>query len=177
MDRNALFVILGLAALAAVVVVVERKVRRRERVSVELEGFGGWLLLLAVMQWLNFLLWAIVTAAMAFDHQTWLGNQSRTLSLIHAPLAAMATAFTLYVNAAMMRRKKSFPPLFRIQLCINVLLPLLLTVIEVMMPTDPDVRLAWASEVRAAIVPAVASVLWYVYSLKSVRVRNTFIRE
>lgn len=144
------------------------------------QGFAGWLLFLALLQGL--------TAIHAFgDIFTSISLKTHATAASSTPLGAGYTAaivirvlmfiFVLGSTIMMLRRSRLFPRLFRIEMVLLLVFPIvvaLLTTWEIERSREPHLLsvLAW---IRVAIF-APAAGIGYVYSLRSQRFRNTFVR-
>src|SRR5476649_766025 len=94
--------------------------------TTKLEGFGGWLLLIAIGQWFGFFsalvgfIWELPTYSEQWSDpamwSTMIGKAGIELGLI---------AFMLYTTIVMSMKRREFPTLFRIELALFVVVPLL----------------------------------------------------
>lgn len=142
------------------------------------EGFAGALLLLAIAQWLG-ALWV------AGDFLRQLPLYRDSLDAPQAHVAAIAEAvghlallaFVLWAAILMTRKSRLFPALLRIELVLLAALPVhhlfLGTSGAGSYVTEPKLWLAVA--LRLAVIGLFAAVC-FVYSLRSTRVRDTFVR-
>lgn len=177
MNNQALLVAGGVILIVvAAVYLNERRIRGARQRSETLEGFGGWLLLLAILEWVVLAGWVSALPFMLFGGLTWLENEAPAIGLAQSAVVAVAAAFALYVNVTMTRKRLIFPRLFRAQLVLNMVLQLVLVLIEATMSSSTAAAVQWKSEIAGMVMPAIGSALWFVYSLRSVRVRNTFVR-
>ena len=140
------------------------------------EGFGGWLLLIAIGQWLGILrelvelVWALPTWA-----SQWSDPILRRTALGEAGLSAGLIAFMLYTTIMMSLKRQEFPTLFRIELALYVVVPLL-SIGWVSASTGATVeRASLAGIAVEAIIGTIGAWISMLYSLRSVRMRNTFI--
>ena len=169
------------AALFAVALVIgavwyfERRIRRARAREETPEGFRGWLAFLAINQWLGVL---GIPGALAYSTpeiaRYWSYAALRSALLLQAAIVLAVWTFMIYVTVMMMKKRRIFPLLFRIQVGLAIALPVLL-VLSQTASGIPIARLDLDAEVGRSIVPTIAQILWFAYSLKSLRVRNTFV--
>jgi uncharacterized YccA/Bax inhibitor family protein len=140
------------------------------------EGFAGWLLLIAIGQWLGILrelvelVWALPTWA-----SQWSDPILRRAAVGEAGLSAGLIAFMLYAAIMMSLKRHEFPTLFRIELALYVVVPLA-SIGWVSGSTGATVEWAnFAGIVAEAIVGMIGAWISMLYSLRSARMRNTFI--
>ncbi len=140
------------------------------------EGFGGWLLLIAIGQWLGLLrelvefVWALPTWA-----SRWSDPALHRAALGEAGLSAGLLAFMLYTAIIMSMKRREFPTLFRIELGLFVVVPLLSTG-WVSASTGVAVdKMSFAGIAAEAVAGTIGAWISMLYSLRSARVRNTFI--
>ena len=144
--------------------------------SSRLEGFGGWLLLVAIGQWFG--PFGIV-GDFLFELPAYLSHWSdpamRRGIIGAAGLAAGLLAFMLYTAIMMSMKRHEFPTLFRIQLALLVVAPLLSTWWMSRSTGQPLGTLEFAATAVQTIVAFVGASISILYSLRSERVRNTFV--
>jgi hypothetical protein len=142
----------------------------------EPEGFGGWLLAVAIGQWLGILrelvefLWALPTWVGEWRdpamHRATLGEAGLSLGLL---------AFMLYTAIIMNMKRREFPTLFRIELALYVVFPLLSIWWVATATGTPVDRASFAGIAGEAVASTIGASLSILYSLRSLRVRNTFV--
>ncbi len=140
--------------------------------SEKLEGFGGWLLLIAVGQWLSTLgtLVALLLELPGYLSQ-WAEPAMRRGIIGEAGLGVGLLGFMLYTSVMMNMKRHEFPTLFRIQLALFVVAPLLTT-----WSTGKTLGgLDFAATAAQAVIALIGASISILYSLRSERVRNTFV--
>ncbi len=140
------------------------------------EGFGGWLLLIAIGQWLGFLgqlvefIWAL---------PTWVGQWSDPVlhraTMGEAGLSFGLLAFMLYTAIIMNMKRRDFPTLFRIEAALLVVVPLLSIWWGARSTGTVVDQASFAGIATQAVAATIGASLSILYSLRSARVRNTFI--
>jgi hypothetical protein len=141
------------------------------------QGFGGWLIILAI----GLTLAPFATAweiAGSLDEANELSGKSREAALIvYAALAVLAAflAFQVAVAIQMYRRSRHFPAL----LLWLWILGILLAIAGIGMRTLAESREAILADTQS-LIEALRGVVWggvwVLYVYKSVRVKNTFVR-
>lgn len=160
----------GLVGHGIALVLRRRGMLPAPRPGTPVEGFGGWLLVLAALQWLA-----------VFGLLAWL---SREMGALERPGAAgtpplltgylAILAFVTWTAVAMMRRRRLFLVLLRIELVLLVVLSTMdLSIFGSSYVTEPK---AWLAVLARFALASVIAALGFAYSAASVRVRNTFVR-
>jgi hypothetical protein len=140
------------------------------------EGFGGWLLLIAVGQWLGVFAGLVQFLLGLPDYASrWSDPLMRRGVMGEAGLEIALLAMMLYTAVMMSMKRREFPTLFRIQLALVVVVPLLSTWWTSTSAGTPIEGLEFASTAVQAVVGVVGASLSILYSLRSERVRNTFV--
>jgi hypothetical protein len=143
-----------------------------------LEGFAGWLLVLAIAQWLGVLGLAGELLRQIPFYQRYGGiAEMPTATIVEAIGHLALLVFVLVAALAMTRQSRLFPKLLRIELVLLVVL----TVLSLLgatsetgaYVTEPKL---WIAVALRLVVTGLFAALWFAYSLRSVRVRNTFVR-
>lgn len=145
------------------------------------QGPDGWLLFLMVLQWLA-VLHALGDVVGSFSPQRLASAESsgpyRYAGYIASIVALVALfIFVLWSAIMMHRRSRLFPKLFRIEMALLLLAPILIALWVTWETEQGKVSqlvsvLFW---LRVALFAPAAGV-GYVYSLRSARFRNTFVR-
>jgi hypothetical protein len=165
-----LLLLIGVPAFFAV-----RAARKPSKRPTDLEGFGGWLMLLAIGQSLSPLRTLVELARSVKDYQ-------RLITLPNGPLAvygetALNLAFLvlqLVVLISMLRRSQNFPKLFICQWFAIPILFILDTVWISRILGIPMNQLLDGDTLISAVIAVATTGLWAAYVYRSVRVRNTF---
>jgi len=175
---NRLFVevLLALAIGGAIYLVVRRSLAPAS--GAPPEGFGGMLLYLAIVQWLGVV---IVAARLLWRMPPW--EDYVEAPQVHASSIAevighlAALVFVLWAALSMTRRRRLFPVLLRIELALLAVLP----VVELFFaPAETDSYVTapklWIAIALRIVATGLFAAALFVYSLRSERVRNTFVR-
>jgi len=178
--RYLIGLLLAVAVGAVVYLVARRWMNNRPAApaGAPIEGFAGWLLFLAIAQW-----FAVLSVAGELLRQIPLYQrygdvpETRTATIVEAVGHLAVLAFVLWAAIAMARRSRLFPGLLRIELVLLVILPVLnlfwVTSETGTYVTEPKL---WIAVALRFVVTGLFATAWFVYSLRSVRVRNTFVR-
>ena len=175
---NRLFVevLLALAIGGAIYLVLRRSLAPAS--GAPPEGFGGMLLYLAIVQWLGVV---IVAARLLWRMPPWQdyvdAPQAHASSIAETIGHLAALAFVLWAAVSMARRRRLFPILLRIELALLAVLP----VMELFFaPTETDSYVTapklWIAIALRIVATGLFAAALFVYSLRSERVRNTFVR-
>jgi hypothetical protein len=171
-----LAVVLGLAVYA----VGQRLLRHRPLAAAgaPVEGFAGWLLVLAIGQWLAVLsLFGEALRLMSLYERYLVLREMRTAMIVNLAGHLALLVFVLSAAVLMMRKSRLYPRLLRIELMLLVVLPALSIVWETeetgTYVTGPKV---WIAVALRFVATGVFASLWFIYSQHSLRVRNTFVR-
>lgn len=143
----------------------------------KIEGFGGWLLIVAICQWFGTLsLFADFLKALPEYEKHWSNPIARRVIMAEAGLTLGFVGFMIYVAIMMSLKRRVFPLLFRIELVLIVVGPLIILLWAAAVSDASLEKLNFGTEVTRSIGRAVGAAIWILYSLRSVRVRNTFVR-
>lgn len=140
------------------------------------EGFGGWLLMVVIGQWLGLFrsildfVWALPAYALQ-----WKDPALRSATIGEVAIAFGLLAFMLYTTIMMNMKRREFPLLFRIELALFVLAPLLTTWWVSTATHKPVDKATFAGVALEAVIATIGASISVLYSLRSQRVRNTFI--
>jgi len=152
-----------------------RSARQSSQNPEDLEGFGGWLMLLAIGQSLSPLRTLVELARSIKTYQELTTMPNGGLAILGEGALNLAfLVLQLVVLVSMLRRSRRFPQLF---ICQWFAIPLLFILDTVWISTILSVPV---NQLLAgnALVPPLASFaltgLWAAYVYRSVRVRNTF---
>jgi hypothetical protein len=177
--RPLLGLMLAIAVGLAVYAIAQRVMRQRQPpVATTVEGFWGWLLLLAIGQWLAVLyLLSEILRRLPLYQRAWETSGQRAEALGEIVGRLVILAFVTAAAVLMTRKSRLYPRLLRIELVGMVVLPALggLWLIEESGTYVTEPKLWLAVTVRFVATAAVAAA-WYVYSQHSLRMRNTFVR-
>ena len=140
------------------------------------EGFGGWLLLVAIGQWLG-ILREVLDFAWALPG--WAGQWGdpvlRRVATGEAALSAGLIAFMFYATIMMSMKRSIFPTLFRIELALYVVVPLLSVAWASTATGETIEGEGFAGIAVEAVISTIGAWISMLYSLRSARMRNTFI--
>jgi hypothetical protein len=140
------------------------------------EGFGGWLLLIAIGQWLGvFGQLAQLLLALPDYASRWSDLTMRRGIMGEAGLDLAVFAMMLYTAIMMSMKRREFPTVFRLQLALLVVVPMLSTWWTSTSAGKPIEGLEFAGTAVQAVAGVIGASLSILYSLRSERVRNTFI--
>jgi len=176
--RPLLALLLAIAAGLAVYVIAHRLARGRAPSAATVPaGFGGWLMVLAIGQWLVV---ALVLAGILIRlplYQRVLETPDLGAGALGAIIGRFALfAFVAWAALLMSRRSRFYPRVLRLELLGLVVLPALgLWLVEEQGAYVTEPKL-WLTIVVRFVATAVFAALWYVYSQHSLRMRNTFVR-
>lgn len=141
----------------------------------ELEGFGGWLMLLAIGMSLSPLRTLVDLAGSVKSYQQLATVPNGALAVYgEAALYLAFLALQLVVLVSMLRRSRRFPRLF---LCLWLAIPVLFVLDTVWISTMlgvPVNRLLAGDALVPPLASFVLTGLWAAYVHRSVRVKNTF---
>ena len=139
------------------------------------EGFGGWLLLIAIGQWLGVFAGLGQLLLGLPDYMSQGSDPLMRRGVMgEAGLEVALLAMMLYTAVMMSMKRREFPALFRIQLALIVVVPLLSTWWTSTSAGKPIEGLEFAGTAVQAVVGVIGASLSILYSLRSERVRNTF---
>ena len=166
-----------IVALGLVIVVIVISVRRAPKPGIELSGFGGWLLLLAIGQTLAPLRTLSVLAQSAEGYRA-----LQDSSVPNATLAIFAevglfvgfAAFQLFVTITMYRKRRFFRQLFAYQWIAGVCAPIADWMLISALFHVPLNSLVTTRDVISVLGAGLIVGIWVWYVARSVRVRNTF---
>jgi hypothetical protein len=145
-------------------------------VSEKLEGFGGWLLLIAIGQWLG--LFGTVGDLLLDlpDYLSGLGDPAtRRVVVGQAAIEIFLLLFMFYTTLMMAMKRHEFPTLFRLQLALAAVVPLASAVWLSHATGKPLEGVDFAGTAAQSVIAVIGASISILYSLRSQRVRNTFI--
>ena len=177
-SRPLLGLLLAIAVGLAAYAIARRLARYRVPPASAPVGFGGWLMLLAIGQWLAVMhLLSEILRRLPLYQRAWQTPESHGEVLGEIAARAALLGFVLYAAIMMMRRSRLYPRLLRLELVLLVVLPALaghwLIEDSGAYVTEPKL---WLAVTVRFVATAVFAALWYVYSQHSLRMRNTFVR-
>ncbi len=154
-------------------------VRRRNKArpgGEKLEGIGGWLILVAIGQVLGILRSLAEFGKSLPDYEKHWNNPLMQKAIIgEIGLSAVMFAFMVFTAIMMGQKRRIFPTLFRIELVLFAVMPLLnLFWVSQALGVSLE-KLGYETVAGQSIGIAVGAAVWIAYSLRSVRVRNTFV--
>jgi hypothetical protein len=166
-----------IVALGLVIAVIVISVRRAPKPGIELSGFGGWLLLLAIGQTLAPLRTLSILAQSADGY-----SALQDSSVPNATLAIFAevglligfVAFQLFIIVSMYRKRHFFPRLFFYQWIAGVCIPIADWMLVSALFHIPLSSLVTTRDVIGVLGAGLIVGIWVWYVARSVRVRNTF---
>ena len=166
-------VLIPIAAVIAGIVTA----KRARSPSGEPQGFGGWLLYLAIMVGVAPAV-SFLGSIMQFEHypQVWQLPGGHVVVSIEVLMNASMFVLSVHLARTMWRRSYTFPMLFGFVWVVGCGV-LLLDGLLVMIGSDvPREQVFTATYLRSIGLAFIGGGLWYWYLSKSVRVRNTFTR-
>jgi hypothetical protein len=140
------------------------------------EGFGGWLLMIAVGQWAG-LFWTLGGLLLKLPGYAgrW-SDPSWTRAIVgEAGIGIGLLAFMLYTTVIMSMKRREFPTLFRLQLALFVVAPLASSVWTSLAMGTTLQGMDFAATATQAVFGVAGASISILYSLRSERVRNTFV--
>ena len=169
-------------AAGAIAWAIAHRLHLNERVrpaSGALEGFAGWLLFLVLLQW-SALAHALHAVLVDWGRYTQHASASpyTRLGILTAVAVDWLVLLLVLLSTLMMHRKsRLFPRLFRLEMLALLAVPLVLALAVTWQSEEAQVPAAVAIVfwVRAALL-APAAGAGFVYSLRSRRFANTFVR-
>jgi hypothetical protein len=179
-SRYLIGLLLAVAVGLAVYAMGHRLMRDRSPVAAgaRVEGFAGWLLVLAVGQWLAALsLFGNVLRHMPL-YQSYLAMpETRTAAIVEVAGHLALLAFVLWAAMLMTRKSRLYPRLLRLELVMLVVLPAFniawVTEETGTYVTGPKL---WIAVTLRFVATGIFAALWFIYSQHSLRVRDTFVR-
>jgi hypothetical protein len=177
--RTLLGLLLAVAVGLAVYLIGHRLMRQRSPpAGPAVEGFAGWLLVLAIGQWLAVLhLLSEILRRVPLYQRAWEtpGLGAEVLGEIVGRLVIFV--FVTWAAVLMTGKSRLYPRLLRLELVGLAVLPALggVWLIEEggAYVTEPKL---WLAVTVRFVATAVFAAIWYVYSQHSLRMRNTFVR-
>ncbi len=144
--------------------------------SAKLAGFGGLLLLVSIGQWFG-LFWTVVELLLDVPGyaDAWSDAALRRSAMGQAAIEIGFLAFMLYTTIMMSLKRREFPTLFRLQLALFVVVPLASTWWEQAATGKTVAGLDFAATATHAVMGMIGASISILYSLRSERVRNTFV--
>jgi hypothetical protein len=142
----------------------------------DLTGIGGWLILVAIGQ-------VIGPIALLGQVARYMSTPEYSVAWKTLPLAmggefALNSAyflFAIWCSINFFRKRTTFPALFIWELWLGVALPIADILLVALASSLSADELVDASSMREVIRAFVMAVIWTCYTLKSRRVRNTFV--
>lgn len=167
------------AIFIAIVAVIARGRKRRliEQAGQpqKLEGFGGWLALLALGQTLAPLrLAAQFLQTLPTYKPVMAMNNGAAVFYGEAAVNTVLTLFVAYVTVRMWQRKRTFPVLFTWEWAVVMVVPVL-DLLAVSAAFGMPLGELMDREFLVSEAKSVVALAWILYVHRSVRVRNTFV--
>lgn len=177
MDAIVQFVPLTLVLLIGFAIWYFASQRKKARPTGEkLEGIGGWLILVAIGQVLGiFRALAEFGKSLPDYEKHWSNPLLKNAIIGEVGLSAGMFAFMIYTAIMMGQKRRIFPTLFRVELVLFAVIPLLnLFWVSYAIGASFE-KLGYETVIGQSIGIAIGAAVWIAYTLKSVRVRNTFV--
>lgn len=141
----------------------------------ELKGIGGWLLLLAIGQVVSTILAPLLMLRNFSQYPgLWTLPELRAAIVVEIFISVFVTMYVLYTTSMMFQSRSAFPRLYRYEWVVVGLSPVLSLACFALVTGHFPAR-GLLTPLTTSVSTLIAGAIWSLYTLKSVRVRNTFI--
>ena len=139
------------------------------------KGLGGWMILIVIGQVVSTILAPLLMLRNFSQYPAlWTLPELRAAIVVEIFISVFVTMYTLYTTSMMFQSRSTFPKLYRYEWVVWGLSPVLNLACFALVTGHFPVSVL-GKTLATSVSTLIAGALWSLYTLKSVRVRNTFI--